>query len=78
MTTKKNGKRFDHSGSTFDSFLEEEGIRDEVEAVAIKRRLINLEQDLAAAAKGPKIEIPIAEIRSKGLLAALRSHARRR
>ena len=28
---------FDHSGSTFDSFLEEEGIREEVEAVAIKR-----------------------------------------
>jgi antitoxin HicB len=27
----------DHSGSTFQSFLEEEGIRDEVEAVAIKR-----------------------------------------
>jgi hypothetical protein len=30
---------FDHSGSGFDSFLEEEGIRDEVEAVAIKRVL---------------------------------------
>jgi antitoxin HicB len=28
-----------HSGSTFDSFLEEEGIREEVEAVAIKRVL---------------------------------------
>jgi antitoxin HicB len=28
---------FDHTGSSFDSFLEEEGIRDEVEAVAIKR-----------------------------------------
>jgi hypothetical protein len=28
---------FDHSGSAFDSFLEEEGILDEVEAVAIKR-----------------------------------------
>lgn len=28
---------FDHSGSTFDSFLEEEGILDEVETVAIKR-----------------------------------------
>jgi antitoxin HicB len=26
-----------HGGSTFDSFLEEEGIREEVEAVAIKR-----------------------------------------
>ena len=28
-----------HSGSTFDSFLEEEGIREEVDAVAIKRVL---------------------------------------
>ena len=30
---------FDHSGSSFDSFLEEEGIREELEAVAIKRVL---------------------------------------
>ena len=29
----------DHSGSTFDSFLEQEGIREEVGAVAIKRVL---------------------------------------
>src|SRR6516165_4804004 len=35
-TTKKP---FDHSGSSFDSFLDEEGIREEVEAVAIKRVL---------------------------------------
>jgi hypothetical protein len=28
---------FDHSGSTFDSFLEEESILDEVEGAAIKR-----------------------------------------
>jgi len=28
---------FDHSGSTFDSFLEEEGILEETEALAIKR-----------------------------------------
>ncbi|PYX89014.1 MAG: Fis family transcriptional regulator [Acidobacteria bacterium] len=28
-----------HSGSTFDSFLKEEGIREEVEAVAVKRVL---------------------------------------
>jgi hypothetical protein len=33
-TPKRN-----HSGSTFDSFLEAEGIREEVEAVAIKRML---------------------------------------
>ena len=38
---KKRGERivFDHSGSSFDAFLEEEGIREEVEAVAIKRVL---------------------------------------
>jgi len=28
---------FDHTGSSFDSFLEEEGIREEVEAAAAKR-----------------------------------------
>ena len=39
MTVKKNRKKMDHHGSTFDSFLEEEGIREEVEAVAIKRVL---------------------------------------
>jgi antitoxin HicB len=27
----------EHTGSTFDSFLEEEGVREEVEAVAVKR-----------------------------------------
>jgi antitoxin HicB len=37
MKTKKIA--FDHSGSSFDDFLEEEGIREEVEAVAIKRVL---------------------------------------
>ena len=35
----KTRKRVDHSGSTFDSFLDEHGIRAEVEAVAIKRVL---------------------------------------
>jgi len=39
MKLRKNHKRISHSGSTFDSFLEEEGIRKEVEAVAIKRVL---------------------------------------
>ena len=37
MSKKRREKRTDHSGSTFDSYLEEEGIRGEVEAVAIKR-----------------------------------------
>ena len=39
MSKKTIRKRVDHSGSTFDSFLEQEGIREEVEAVAIKRVL---------------------------------------
>jgi hypothetical protein len=37
MKTRKVGKKTNHSGSTFDSFLEEAGIKEEVEAVAIKR-----------------------------------------
>lgn len=43
-----------------------------------ERRLGALEQDLIAAAKGKKIELPVAEIRSKGLITALRERARRR
>jgi len=39
MKTRKSKKVFDHSGSSFDSFLDEEGIREEVEAVALKRVL---------------------------------------
>jgi len=39
MKTKKGRLVKDHTGSTFDSFLEDEGIREEVEAVAIKRVL---------------------------------------
>lgn len=39
MNVRKNRKRIDRSGSSFDSFLEQEGIREEVEAVAIKRVL---------------------------------------
>jgi len=42
-----------------------------------ERRLRNLEQDLLAGAKGKKIEIPVAEIRKKGLVAALRERTRR-
>jgi len=39
MRAKRNRKTMDHSGSSFDSFLEQEGVREEVEAVAIKRVL---------------------------------------
>jgi antitoxin HicB len=39
MKKRKSRKFTNHTGSTFDSFLEDEGIREEVEAVAIKRVL---------------------------------------
>jgi len=39
MKRKKKNAMVGHSGSTFDSFLKEEGIREEVEAVAVKRVL---------------------------------------
>ncbi|MGD0182551.1 MAG: hypothetical protein ABSC15_22280 [Terriglobales bacterium] len=39
MKKKQTNGAHNHSGSTFDSFLEEEGIREEVEAVAVKRIL---------------------------------------
>jgi predicted XRE-type DNA-binding protein len=39
MKVRKSHKRTDHSGSSFDSFLDQEGIREEVEAVAVKRVL---------------------------------------
>jgi hypothetical protein len=39
MTTKAIQRKSIHSGSSFDSFLEAEGIREEVDAVAVKRVL---------------------------------------
>jgi len=43
---------FDYTGSTFDSFLEEEGIREEVEATAAKRVIAwQLEQAMQAQNK---------------------------
>lgn len=42
-----------------------------------KRRLHSLEQDLIAAAKGPKIELTVNEIRKKGLIATLRAQTAR-
>jgi antitoxin ParD1/3/4 len=42
-----------------------------------ERRLHSLEQDLIAAAKGPKIELSVTEIRKKGLVATLRAHSGR-
>ena len=43
-----------------------------------ERRLHNLEQELLAATKGPKLELPVSEIRRKGLVAALRDRTRTR
>lgn len=42
-----------------------------------ERRLSNLEQELVAAVKGPKIELSVAEIRKKGLLRTLRERTQR-
>ena len=42
-----------------------------------ERRLRDLEGDLAAAAKGPTIEVSLSEVRKKGLVAALRDRIRR-
>ena len=42
-----------------------------------ERRLGNLEQGLIAAAEGRKVEIPAADIRKKGLVAAVRARTRR-
>jgi len=36
---KKTDRKTDRSGTTFDSFLDQEGIREDAEAVAIKRVL---------------------------------------
>jgi len=43
-----------------------------------ERRLGQLEGELLAAVKGPKIEVSPAEIRRKGLVSALRERTRRR
>ncbi len=43
-----------------------------------ERRLSSLEQDLLAAARGPRIELSVTEIRKKGLVTALRERTRRR
>lgn len=43
-----------------------------------ERRLSSLEQELVAAAKGRKIELPVADIRREGLLVALRERARQK
>jgi hypothetical protein len=49
MKAKKKNVSPEHTGSTFDSFLEEEGIREEVEAVAVKRVIGLATRDTAEA-----------------------------
>jgi antitoxin HicB len=45
LKRKQTNRAHDQSGSTFDSFLEKEGIREESEAIAVKRILVwQLEQ----------------------------------
>lgn len=47
MKERRKTRHNPHSGSTFDSFLEEEAIREEVEAIAVKRVLSwQLEQEM--------------------------------
>jgi len=43
-----------------------------------ERRIGDLEASLIAAAKGPKIELSVAEIRRKGLVGALRERTMKR
>jgi antitoxin ParD1/3/4 len=43
-----------------------------------ERRLGNLEQELIAAANGPRIQLSVADIRKKGLVTVLRERNRRR
>jgi antitoxin HicB len=58
MSETKKGKKVSHSGSTFDRFLEEEGIREEVEAVAIKR-VLAWEQAVEPRSNGqPRAAVP--------------------
>jgi antitoxin HicB len=40
MKAKEKKKTVDHSGSSFTDFLEEEGIREEAEAIALKRVIV--------------------------------------
>ena len=43
-----------------------------------ERRLADLEHKLLQAVKGGRLEVPVSEIRKKGLIVALRGRARRK
>lgn len=52
MTSNKDSRKYDHSGSSFESFLQEEGILPEVEEVAVKRVLAwQLSQEMRRQSK---------------------------
>jgi antitoxin HicB len=56
VNARKKRKKMDFSGSTFDSFLDEEGIREEVEATAIKRVLAwQLENEMRKQQKTKRV-----------------------
>ena len=43
-----------------------------------ERRFARLQEDLLAAARGPKLRLPVEEIRKKGLVQVLRQRTRRK
>jgi antitoxin HicB len=58
MSRSKRSRHVDHTGSTFDSFLEDEGIREEVEAVAINR-VLAWQQAVELRSTGqPRVAVP--------------------
>ena len=69
MKAKKKNALPGHTGSTFDSFLEEEGIREEVEAVAVKRVLAS---QLAQACRGNAAKIRPQKVKGHAFRRAVR------
>jgi antitoxin HicB len=56
MKERKTRRRHDYNGSSFDEFLDEQGIREEVEAVATKRVLAwQLEQAMKQQQKTKQV-----------------------
>jgi antitoxin ParD1/3/4 len=71
-STTNDGKEGEGDWGTPSEYVRELILQDK------ERRLVQLEQELLAAVKGTKIEVSLAEIRGKGLIAALRERTRRR
>ena len=70
MKTKKKNGVVEPTGSTFDSFLEEEGIREEVKAVALKR--VISWQLAEAMRKKKKTKQALAKERTRSLLISIK------